>query len=288
MQFAAQDIDFLRIGDQPHFPIMTSPHRGKRDYFTRLYRKLVSNPYRAIGREGNRYSVEVLIGERGDARQQDLMVQIRLGLITSYDEIWTLYPRNVKTHYRSIMYHLELAAELRIRRANIQRAIGFRRLSVLWAGEEGLRLNVLQRLTQFWNVKLFGNSNQKDFSGLYLLSRSSNLWKSALLATIAEIAYTYKHCTTDNEWQDEFGYTTDRNLMYHVYIVDGLQYGKDFDFNIVELLSDHNVKIKRRYKRAGILGRYTPVVLSTNSAPGILYPHNLESLSERLMFVNCE
>ena len=76
--------------------------------------------------------------------------------------------------------------------------------------------------------------------------------------------------------------------MHHVYLVDGLQYGKDFDFNIVELISDQDVKIKRRYKRAGILGRYTPVVISTNSAPGILYPNNLESFSERMMFVNCE
>ena len=129
MQFAAPEIDFLRIGDQHHFPLMTSPQRGKRDYFTRFYRKLVSEPYRAIGREGNRYSVEALIGERGDARQQELIVQIRLGLITSYDDVWTLYLRNVKTHYRSIIHHLELAAE-RIRLANIQRSIGFRRLSI--------------------------------------------------------------------------------------------------------------------------------------------------------------
>ena len=76
--------------------------------------------------------------------------------------------------------------------------------------------------------------------------------------------------------------------MHHVYLVDGLEYGKDFDFNIVELISDQDIKIKRQYKRAGILGRYTPVVISTNSPPGILYPNNLESLSERMLFVNCE
>ena len=142
---------------------MTSPQRGKRDYFTRFYRKLVSEPYRAIGREGNRYSVEALIGERGDARQQELMVQIRPGLITSYDDVWTLYPRNVKIHYRSIMYHLELAAEQRIRLANIQRSIGFRRLSILWPGEEGLRLSVLQRLTQFGILNCRGIHTKKIF-----------------------------------------------------------------------------------------------------------------------------
>ena len=38
LQFAAPEIDFLRIGDQHHFPLMTSPQRGKRDYFTRFYR----------------------------------------------------------------------------------------------------------------------------------------------------------------------------------------------------------------------------------------------------------
>ena len=61
--------------------------------------------------------------------------------------------------------------------------------------------------------------------------------------------------------------------MHHVYLVDGLQYGKDFDFNIVELISDQDVKIKRRYKRAGILGQYTPVIIRKNNAPGILYPN---------------
>ena len=154
------------------------------------------------------------------------MVQIRLGLITSYDDVWTLYPRNVKTHYRSIMYHLELAAEQRIRLSDIQRSIGFRRLSILWPGKEGLRLSVLQRLTQFWNIILSRDSHQKDFSDLLFWSISSNLGKSALLTTIAQIAYSYKHCTTDNGWQDEFGYTSDRHLMHHVNLVDGLSMGR--------------------------------------------------------------
>ena len=288
MQFAAHEIDFLRIRNQPNFPLMTSPLRGKSDYFTHLFRKFVSEPYRAIDRNGNNYSVESLIGMRGDARQQELMVKIRLGQITTYDEVWTLYPRNVKTHYRSIIYHLEIADEERLRRAAVQRAIGFRELNNQWLGEAGIRLAVLQRLTQFWNVKLFGQSQQKNFTGLYLWSRSSNLGKSALVNTIEEIAYTYKHCTTDNGWQDNFGYTKDQHMMYQAYLVDGIQSGKDFDYNIIELISNHNVKIKRRYKNAGILRQYTPIILTSNIAPNILYPNTLISLSERMMFINCE
>ena len=267
---------------------MTSPLRGKIDYFTHLFRKFVSEPYRAIDSDGNNYSVESLIGMRGDARQQELMVKIRLGQITTYDEVWTLYPRNVKMHYRSIIYHLEIAAEERLRRAAVQRAIGFRELNTQWRGEEGIRLAVFQRLTQFWNVKLFGQSHQKNFTGLYLWSRSSNLGKSALINTIAEIAYTYRHCTTDNGWQDNFGYTKDQNMMYQAYLVDGIQSGKDFDYNIIELISNQYVKIKRRYKNAGILRQYTPIILTSNKAPDILYPNTLVSLSERMMFINCE
>ena len=128
MQFAAHEIDFLRIPNQAYFPLMTSPLRGKRDYFTRIFRKFVSEPYRAIDRDGNNYIIESLIGMRGDARQQDLMVQIRLGQITTYDEVWTLYPRNAKTHYRSMLYHIEIAAEEQFRQAEVQRAISFREL----------------------------------------------------------------------------------------------------------------------------------------------------------------
>ena len=288
LQFAAHEIDFLRIRNQPNFPLMTSPLRGRRDYLTDLFRKFVSEPYRAIDRHGNNYNLDSFIGVCGDARQQEMMVKIRLGQITTYDEVWTLYPRNVKKYYRSILYHLEIADEERLRRAAVQRVIGFRELNYQWRGEEGIRLAVLQRLTQFWNVKLFGLSQQKDFTGLYLWSRSSNLGKSALVNTIAEIAYTYKHCTTDNGWQDNFGYTKDHHMMYQVYFVDGIQSGKDFDYNIMELISTQNVKIKRRYKNAGILRQYTPIILTSNIAPGILYPNTLVSLSERMMFINCE
>ena len=66
-----------------------------------------------------------MIGGKGDARQQELLVQIRLGLITLYYKVWTLYPRNVKTYYRSIIYHLDPASEIRSRQAEIHRAIGF-------------------------------------------------------------------------------------------------------------------------------------------------------------------
>ena len=69
MQFAAHEIDFLRIRNQPNFPLMTSPLRGRRDYFTHLFRKFVSEPYRAIDRDGNNYSLESFIGICGDARQ---------------------------------------------------------------------------------------------------------------------------------------------------------------------------------------------------------------------------
>ena len=107
-------------------------------------------------------------------------------------------------------------------------------------------LVVFLGLTTFWNVKLFRQSNQKNFTGLYLWSRSSNLGKTALINTIAEISYTYRHCTTDNGLQDTFGYTIDHQMMYQAYLVDGLQFGKDFDYNIIELISNQDVKIKLR------------------------------------------
>ena len=75
--------------------------------------------------------------------------------------------------------------------------------------------------------------------------------------------------------------------MYQAYLVDGLQLRKDFDYNIVELISILIVKIKRWYKIAVILCQYKPVIITTNNAPGILYPNTLASLSERMMFVNC-
>ena len=75
--------------------------------------------------------------------------------------------------------------------------------------------------------------------------------------------------------------------MYQAYLVDGLQFGKDCDYNIIELISNQDVKIKRRYKRAGILRQYTPIIITTNKAPGILYPNTLSSLSERKI-INCE
>ena len=156
------------------------------------------------------------------------------------------YSKNIQLRHRCISVDIEIAAEERLRRAEVQRTIGFRELNTQWPGEEGIRLAVLQRLTQFWNVKLFGQSHQKNFTGLYIWSRSSNLGKSALINTIAEIAYTFRHCTTDNGWQETFGYTIDHQMMYQAYLVDGLQFGKDCDYNI-ELISNQDVKIKRRY-----------------------------------------
>ena len=53
--------------------------------------------------------------------------------------------------------------EERLRRAIVHRAIGFRELNTRLPGEESIRLAVLQRLTQFWSVKLFGQSHHKNF-----------------------------------------------------------------------------------------------------------------------------
>ena len=76
--------------------------------------------------------------------------------------------------------------------------------------------------------------------------------------------------------------------MYQAHLVDGLQFGKDFDYIIIELISNQDVKIKHRYKKAGILLQYTPNILASNKAPVILNPNTLASLSKCKMFINCE
>ena len=112
---------------------------------------------------------------------------------------------------------------------------------------------------------MFGQSHQ-NFTGLYLWSRPSNLRNTALINTIAEMSYTYRHCTTEDGWQDTFSYTIDNQTMYQAYLVNGLQFGKDFDYNIIELISNQDVKLKRRSKRSGILRQCTPIILTSNKA----------------------
>ena len=93
-------------------------------------------------------------------------------------------------------------------------------------------LPILKRLTQFWNVKLHGQSQQKDSSGLWVPTFGSGhlTLESTLISTIVQISYAYRHCTTGNRWQDDFGYTSDQKMMHQAYLVDGLQLGKDFDY----------------------------------------------------------
>ena len=86
--------------------------------------------------------------------------------------------RNVKTYYRSIIYFLELAAEKRARRAEVQRTMVFCELNIYWPGEKGIRLAYSPKTYAVLECEIALAISPKGFNGslgLYLWFRSSNL-----------------------------------------------------------------------------------------------------------------
>ena len=72
-----------------------------------------------------------------------------------------------------------------------------------------------------------------------------------------------------------------RDLHYKMYLIDGINDSKNFDFSILENICDSNVSIKRRNAAPGTLLKGTPFIITSQLSPlelfGEVGGHNLSA-----------
>ena len=130
-------------------------------------------------------------------------------------------------------------------------------------------------------------NEHKKLSGLYLFSSTRSLGKSSLINVVQKLVYSFKHCLSDNGWQEEFDVDTSSAKKYEIYLVDGINDAQAYDFNLLENICDQNVSIKRRNAAPGTLYRGTPFLISSNLSPYELFGQvSGNNLSARAMILN--
>ena len=98
---------------------------------------------------------------------------------------------------------------------------------------------------------------------------------------------TYRHCLSDNGWQDRFDVDSKNNESYECYVVDGINQADSFDFSVIENISDQSVALKRRGTTPGILPKGTPFIMTSNVSPiKVFGPIGGRNLKARAMIVN--
>ena len=78
---------------------------------------------------------------------------------------------------------------------------------------------------------------------------------------ISKLELAFRHCLSDNGWQDRFDVDTDNDESYNVYLVDGINQAESFDFSVIEIICDSDVSLKRRGTTPGILQKGTPFLI---------------------------
>ena len=130
-------------------------------------------------------------------------------------------------------------------------------------------------------------NTSKKVSGLYLYSQSRSLGKSSFVNAISKLELAFRHCLSDNGWQDRFDVDTISNDSYKVYLVDGINEADTFDFSVIENICDSDVSLKRRGTTPGILRKGTPFLITSNISPKKLFGNvGGRNLKARAMIVN--
>ena len=105
--------------------------------------------------------------------------------------------------------------------------------------------------------------------------------------TIGKLVLSFRHCLSDNGWQDRFDVDTQKENSYKVYLVDGINSSDSFDFAVIENICDQDVSLKRRGTTPGILPKGTPFLLTSNISPKELFgPIGGRNLKARAMVIN--
>ena len=124
---------------------------------------------------------------------------------------------------------------------------------------------------------------------MYLYSRGTSIGKSAFLHCIRQIVFSYKHCLHDNGWQKNVDMDAKGNETYKAYLIDALNDRTNFDFSIIENISDEDVSLKRRGTVPFKLRKGTPFVITSNLSPfELLGDLGARILTARALNVNCE
>ena len=96
----------------------------------------------------------------------------------------------------------------------------------------------------------------------------------------------FRHCLSDNGWQDRFDVDTENNATYKAYLIDGINQADSFDFSVIENICDQSVSLKRRGTTPGILPKGTPFLITSNISPKNLFgPVGGTNLKARAMIV---
>ena len=167
--------------------------------------------------------------------------------------------------------------------------VGFMLINMNLAEYDQLTAQVYRRIVYFQNNKLVLGHDDKKISGLYLFSSGTSIGKSAFLNCIRQIVFSYKHCLTDQGQQEDVDMDAKENETYKAYLIDGLNDSKNFNFSILESITDEDVSLSRRATVPGKLSKGTPFIITSNLSPyELLGELPARILTARCLIVNCE
>ena len=88
-------------------------------------------------------------------------------------------------------------------------------------------------------------------------------------------------------WQKEFDVDSANDIRYKIYLVDAINSAQNFDFSILENITDQDVSFRRRNATPGKLMKGTPFIITSNLPPAELFgPIASNNLGARAMICN--
>ena len=283
------DLRFFRVPGVPDRPLICAPNRGRNDWRYGVLNKITQNGYRAISRHGNYFNVKAWLAEKTKPQLTNMIVGLRDGTCTSYEDAMKRWPVPAFRHFRGVQ---NLLQETKHKARRVEEVIGtqpFRLLTENQLGKFGRDRAVHTLICDFINQKFVHQNDHKRYTGLWIFSAVNSVGKSALMKTLADISRMYFHKYGDNQQQDDFDTNGDIEFRYHGYVFDGLQSAENFNLMLAENICDSSVKIGQRFGGGAYLPQRTALLVTSNLSPQIMFPpHVFAMINERFTIVNLQ
>ena len=284
-----RDLAFLRVVGVQNMPIIGLPLSGKNDFRIRQLEFLCENDYYGLDHGGNEFSLAAWLARAKKKYSAEVITKILDGQITTYKEACNINPLFSFRAYNQIIYALKDVKARHRRDEQMAHVQPFRHLDQTWNHLGGKQRAVFQLITQFHNDKMVRRSTHKRYTGLILWSRANNLGKSSCMNTFCDIGRVYRHIHTDMKWQDTFDAGTEPEHAYCAYFIDELQNLHSVSLSLLEMIGFEDVKIPQRYgKKQSHLPKGTPILITSNNFPNVLFGDHLAMIQERYMIANID
>lgn len=100
------DLRFFRVLGVQDRPLICAPNRGRNDWRYGVINKITQNGYRAIGRHGNNFNVKAWLAEKTKPQMTNMIVALRDGTCTSYEDAMKRWPVSAFRHFRGVQNQL--------------------------------------------------------------------------------------------------------------------------------------------------------------------------------------